>query len=359
MSGFEQLEGQLLRSVGERRAARRRGRYSRRTLALIVGGLALSGTAAAAVATLTGEESIPLRGEVPRVADPSRGVAAGTDRYRIGLEPKLRAGQIGWCTTASFTGPGEQRTGGRGCGPAGQRTNPLVASAALGRSVMGAGGKQTAEQRRVSRFFSFAVVTGDVAAVWFSDGGTILPRADRDLPNGWRVAISVGPKDDLALRYITADGSVLPRDLANRHIGGQQKSEPFDPLGSWAVTTNCGALTLRAVPAGLRLKAARRLRRDARRERTQPGAFLSCASIELVTAAGAPYLVGVLIDATDPAARAPELPGTRPAGDGLVESPEGLGSSRLTARRSGRAWVVVKGNSPKLRRALLSRLTLH
>ena len=112
MTGFEHLERQLLETVGQlapapaQPANRGRGALARlRRLRsrshplLVLAGFVVSGSAAAAVFSLSASPSQPLAGRLPQAA----GVAsARRAEYSITVIPGLSAGGAGWGTSVTY-----------------------------------------------------------------------------------------------------------------------------------------------------------------------------------------------------------------------------------------------------------------
>jgi hypothetical protein len=327
---FDLLRDQLVAAAAPApvRAARRR---RARPLVVLAAALALGGTATAtAVLTLGGEPSPPLKGRVPG----ARG-ADGARAYAVLLRPDLRAGVAGWCSTVALRDGRRPIGAGSGCGPALEAASPSPA-----------GGGMVVSPTRV---LVFRIVDRRVAAVRLADGRRIVPRADPDLPFGWRAAIAFVPvargKIDeraLAVDLLGPDG----RALAHRDPRGvpdlpTAKVDPHDPPAR-----PC-AIGHRALPHLAALDQTI-VKSTLTRAIDASGHPLRTCGTALFRLDGVRLRAAVLVDARGPAHVPAALPG-------------GYVPAQAVARRvaGGHAWLVVDGGTAPARGRLLEALTVH
>jgi len=83
-----------------------------RPLLMVAATIVVSGSAAAAVISLSAKRSQPLAGTVPGTPAQLRSGAAAVslagDQYRITVTPDLTAGDVGWCTSINYTYRGKR-----------------------------------------------------------------------------------------------------------------------------------------------------------------------------------------------------------------------------------------------------------
>jgi len=276
-------------------ASRPRRRFR---LVLPLAGVLVLGTSVAAAVTLRTHNSAPVK----------------TNRYQVEVMPNLNTGAIGWCGSITLTGIG----GGRGCGSAGLPGSHMLAGGGLvstrpGGSVM------------------FAVVDEAVATVVF--GATrVIPRVDKAVPPGWRVAVTRTGGEDIVL--LDARG----RRLAEHEFRGRDrrgvKVDPDDPPDRRCAIRASKRPGLRAVSATL-------LTQIETRPAIAP-AYLTCATTV--------YYLGkwrvraaVVLNAADPGAPAPPLPPNR----------------FLSVKRAGPGWLVVFGARRADREKVLAALRVR
>lgn len=129
------------------------------------------------------------------------------------------------------------------------------------------------------------------------------------------------------------------------------------PSSRWssAARTLRGPCDLRATALpGLEAQAGTVVK-DVRRYRGLIGApLLSCASVEY-RLDGWPLLAGLLLNAANPQATPPNLPGMRAikGRQGVVQAPNAESQEPAVARRAGNAWLIVTGG-----KGLQQRLTV-
>jgi hypothetical protein len=299
-----------------------RARRRVRSLVVVAAALALSGTATAAVLSLTGgQPSAPLRGALPGERGPS------ARNYTISLTPNLFPGQAGWCRRVALRRGRAPVTGGMGCGLAAASGTALIAGGAMS---VGS-----------DRILAYAVVDRRVASVELAPGLRVAPRAEPTLPFGWRAAVAFVPTrrgalpgEATILRLFDARGRAIDRS-PEQHAGTRalptRKVDPLHPPAVPCAITHAPIAHLRHVSQTIvRGLLATRADVNGRALRTCSEAAFSLGTHRLRAA--------VLVDAAGPRHEPPPLPGA------------------MTARRIGRAWLVVDGGTPRDRRTLLAAL---
>jgi hypothetical protein len=351
---FMVLKDQLVAAEAGAMAApaheRRRRRWSgRRPLLALLAALAVSGTATAAVLTLTGgQPSAPLRGDLP---GQKAGAGAYARHYAIAVTPNLSAGSAGWCTRMSLRTGTRLTTVSAACGLAAPSGAALIAG---GNAVVSP-----------TRMLSYAVVDRRVAAVELAHGLRVTPSGQDGLPFGWRAAVAFVPVtrsrffgEATRLTLLDARGRPISQEanrLAGTYAAGTRPL-PATPLEDPAHPP--------VTPCALRSAALAHLERIAQRvvvgplardRDTNGRALLACSAAEY-RLRGHRLRAGVLVDADSPRRAPVAIPGAaRAAGHpGVVDAP-GL----LSARRVGRAWLVVDGADRRARLRLLAALTFR
>jgi hypothetical protein len=322
---FDLLRDQLVAAAAPAGVRARRRRRAR-PLVVLAAALALGGTAtAAAVLTLGGEPSPPLKGRVPGPAD------GAAREYTIILRPDLRVGVAGWCSSVQLRGRGEIM-GGTGCGDALSSATPMIA-----------GGGMTVSRTKV---IDYRIVDRRVAYVKLPDGRRIVPRADPALPFGWRAAIAFlpapkgAPPGLDAVRLVAADGRVLAAGAS--HAVKRLPSRQVDAHRPPAVPC---AIAHRALPHLAAIDQTI-VRGDLAAPIDALGHPFRTCSAALFRLDGVRLRAAVLVDARGPAHAPAHLP-------------RGYVPSRASARRTGRAWLVVDGGTKAARERLLSALAVH
>jgi hypothetical protein len=359
----------------QERPARRWVRLGRRPLVALFGVLALGGSAAAAVVSLS--SSRPLSGTVPG------GVGVlhsdGPMQYRISVFPYLTVGWSGWCSSADFSVHARPTATVYGCGPI-ESSGQLVLDGAV------FGGR--------SGSYEYEILSDRVAAVRYSDGARITPVSDPRLPRGTRALVRVGPAPKLGKHgtpvpfpretWLDAHGRVLPMPVIGRANAVEhlplRTLDPQHPSGG-----GCAVLA-RALPGLVALSQT--VVRAVPWPRREPGAFLACANATYRLGTST-LAVAVLVDATNPARRAAALPGliADPANPGVligaalgsIGFPQGLGVFALgrqqpfdtpsthqaladhdvSARRAAPGWLIAEGGTAAQRATLLGALSTH
>lgn len=358
------------------RAARRPRRWlARRPLAVVVGVLLVGGSAAAAVISLTA--SRPLSGTLPAGLAPVD--TPGRTQYRVSVFPYLTVGWSGWCSSAVFTAHRHQTAVAYDCGPV-ENSSPIVAAG----GPFGGHGS----------FYEYEIVTSRVAAAHYSNGATITPVSSPRLPAGTRAVVYIGRPKFVKVRHVElplfpretlldAHGHVIPAPVATKSTNVEHLPlttlNPTDPQG--------GGCTVHARPVPGLVALTQTVAALVRWPRRQPGAFLACANATY-RLGRTTLAVAVLVNATNPAQTAaqlpgladdPEHPGVQVGNDlGSIGFPQGLGVAIVTgrghafdtptllqalndhdvsARRAGKGWLIAEGGNQTQRAILLAALT--
>jgi hypothetical protein len=340
---FDILRERLVAAAQRTSAPARASRPNRRMLVVLVAALLVSSSAAAAVMSLTAEDSAPLTGKVG--GKPGTGPSDASD-YVIELLPDLSAGTTGWCATLTLRhSNGQSITGGEGCGPAPPAAAPQIVGGAL-----------VATTPASDESVSYVVVDDRVASVRVDGGRLIIPRASAAIPSGWKAAV-----------WFTAGGPAPAMPVLLDKAGQVISTAPNERAGTRAAGTR--RLATRAVDptdpphhrcaidvstrAGLRAISERVVTATPAHEPDVNGrAFRTCASA-VIYLGGRRFTAAVLVDARNPSRRAAPLPGQHPhpGAPGVVEA-----GGRITARRAGPGWLVVRGVDAPQRLRLLGEL---
>jgi hypothetical protein len=362
-------------------APRRRWGWLRRPsrpMAIVLAALVITGSAAAAVLSLTRSASQPLAGRVPGAITPAS--LAGY-HYRIAVTPVLFAGTAGWQPWIVYNSPGASGYGERG--------TPFPTAPIIG------GGGPT----RVARGETVAyLLTGP--QVWAVRIGsrTIRTISSPALPTGDRAAVFFVPAKGLH-----PAGPPVPLDRSGQVIATRDQFPPpsqAPPYVTWMApdaVTRWWPLPFGTVP----------YHAPGYHGRTHPGpgvcelaqhglpalhaqwghtvpwispvhdglgqVFLSCIDAAYYLR-GWPVDVAVLVDGHQPGQVLGPIPGARPVPGqpGMVSLATGHFPSSLfsrnfgvTAKRVGNAWLVVQGGSGLTQRVQvlnalrISKLDLH
>jgi hypothetical protein len=380
---FEVLRGELVRAAEgtvpgvadpDMRWRPRWVRRRSRPLALIAAALVLSGSAAAAVFSLTASRSQPLAGRVPGAIEAAS--LAGY-RYTITVTPNLAAGSAGWSSSISYSRGGRPGYGQGGGGEYATASNPLfggdVDVLSFSYPSRTSRGDTVAYvlaspdvaavrigKRTIATFSSPWLPSGDRAGVFFLPAGSPL------LVTGWapgrpirselRIPNEPGYRGLRAIPTL----AVIPLDRSGQPI----PTRPANPRGSFpafwqapsAVTPNIHEPPYhgptRPRPgvcevgqdglAALRPEWGHTVQTISPAIDSTGELFLSCLDTEYYLR-GWPLDIGVLLDARRPGRALGAIPGAKPvAGDpDLVNFDAG----QLSARRQGEAWLVVEGGS--------------
>jgi hypothetical protein len=372
----EELVGAAARQSPEPQARRswwdvlaRRLGWRSHPLAVLVGAVVITGSAAAGVIKLTGSRSQPLSGTVPGRVEAAS--VAGY-RYTITVTPGLAAGEAFWNAFIAYNKHGASGSlGGGGGSLYPTATNPLF----------GGDGLQTFSPTPRGDTVAYVLTAPDVAAVRIGNrtirtfSSPELPAADRaavlfvpagypSIVTGWspgqpvrsRVTFpSLAGRPAVTIQTIAA----LPLDRNGQVIATHQRM-PYMPFAYFwqarsAVTPNIhepayhGATHPSPGVCELSQTGLRALRPEwghvikviPRYPDAVGALFVACVDTEY-------YLHGwglkaaVLLDARRPGRVLGPIPGAIPVSGaaGIVNTPAGL-----TARRVGNAWLVIDGGS--------------
>jgi hypothetical protein len=366
-------------------------------LAVVLVGLVVSGSAAAAVISLSAKRSQPLAGTVPGApASHSPGLEAVSlsgAQYRITVTPDLTAGDIGWCTTINYTYRGKSGPGSGGeCGSSYPTRNaPLFGPGAssfgfsapapqIGDTVHylltgpGVGyvrvGKTTIAVRDDP-----ALPAGDGVVVFFLPAAAppvIVPLPGQHPPYSMPMYVPPHSTRDRMPPWLPRKSGLqqvpttpaIPLDRAGREISIAQ-SRSYGVSSRWwqrpdhQPTGRC-QLTSSGLP-GLTAEWGHVIDRIKPAPSVQGTAFLSCVSTEY-------YLnnwgleAAILLNAGHPGQPVGAIPGTEPVTNhpGLVTSTHPGAFGAATARRDGNAWLIVQGGRDLAQRLqVLNALRIH
>ena len=394
----------LDRAIAERAALparRKRWDWFRpsRPVALVLAALVLAGSAAAAVLSLS--ESKPLVGRVPGAITPA---SLGGYHYRIAVTPVLFAGTAGWQPWIVYNSPGTHGYGDRGTP---LPTSPIFA---VGGPTMVARGETVAYvltgpqvwavrigSRTIRTISSPALPTGDRAGVFFVPAqgpGLFIPGLPPGPPPG--AAHPPPTKKAPALVLLDRSGRVIPIEL----LVPPPPGPPGPPTVTWMspdAVTRWWPLPFGTVPYHHPGYHGRTRPAPGVCELAQHGlpalhaqwghtvtwispvhdalgeVFLSCIDAAYYLH-GWPFDAAVLLDGHRPGQVLGPIPGAQPVpGQPVIvdlatgQFPSSLFTRNfgLTAKRVGKAWLVVQGGSGLAQRiqvlnALrISKLDLH
>ncbi len=364
MSDYIESLEQALRDAAVREyqtpTGRAQGRRRWSTLGvLLAAALLASGSAAAAIATFLDTGSAPLTGAVP-------GITAQLLRYDIPITPDLEPGNAGWCSEPRFSikNGAADTSGGGTCSPAASPDAPVILAG--GEPISNERDLLARAHRRLTNHegqigLFWMVVSSRVAAVRLRPGDVVSSRRDPRLPAGWRAVVAFAP----GLSSIGSNFAPLPLDRTGHPIverppvssleslssGGVTATRSYDPAGTAPTPCSIQAVHRSSVTAQWEVVATRA---PALGPAVAGNVLFSCARswFSIRGQSQAPS-AAVLLDAQDPRHSAPPLPGLKPAGSPGVFIDA---SAQIVARRVGRAWLVVQGQSVALSRMLLSSL---
>jgi hypothetical protein len=380
---FAALRTELI-SAAERATApspaRRRGwvRWRPRPLAIVLAALVVSGSATAAVLSLSAGRSQPLAGTVPGAIEPAS--LAGY-RYTITVTPNLAAGWAFWNTAISYTNGRGVGAGSGGGSEYATSSNPLFgADAGIDSTSLQAGqhgdtvgyvltGPAVAAvrigDRTIQTFTSPALPDGDRAAVLF------LPAGSPQLVTGWHqgqpirsyVRMPRFPGYRGPTRIATI--AVLPLDRDGNVIQTRVPYQAGSFASFWqaptAVTPNISEppyhgpthplpgvceLGQHGLP-GLTPEWGHAIRHITPARNSVGELFLSCIDTHYYLH-GWPLVAAILLDARQPGRALGRIPGAGPVAG--YRDTVNFAGGRLTARRVGNAWLVVQGGSGLVQR---------
>jgi hypothetical protein len=267
--------------------------------------------------------------------------------YDISVVPDLEPGDAGWCSYPRFWHPGRphQATeiGAGTCAPALAGNPPVIL-----------GGGENA--------LLWTIVSPQVAGVRVGPQGVIRPRSSPRLPNGWRAVVtfttafnptSNPPRTPLPeLIPLDRAGHRIPlgdvRSLAAVPLRNVDPNHP--PNGTCAIGgAHVAGLTRQWEVVATALPHFG--------SSVANGALFACAHSWYLSAPNAPAIsAAILLNARYPEQPAPPLPDLHPTATPGVFTEDGGSAGDITARRIGRAWLVVQGGTPRTRANLLENL---
>jgi hypothetical protein len=259
-------------------------------------------------------------------------VSRAAPNGRVLLVPELEGGTAGWCMA---TASGTVREGDAGCGPPKTSTGPIFAETCSGDE---------------SSLVVFALTRSEVAAVSV-DGGPAVPTApNATLPDGLR-AVAVEVLRSHGRPSVTRCPRVTALDVSGgkiRSSGSPGKPQAFRLPGTrrWLPPAPQPPGPCRLSDTQLPPETEAELGYVAPQVRAYHGllgqAFLSCIDTTYVYQDEHRLRAAVLLDAADPGASPPALPGMSPlvGHRGIFEAPEAEGD--MAARRIPGAWLVVE-----------------
>jgi hypothetical protein len=262
--------------------------------------------------------------------------------------PDLEPGDVGWCSYPRFWYPrGSHRTTAIGqggtCAPALTGDPPVI---------LGGGGNS----------LFWAIVSPQVAGVRVGPHEVIRPRSSPRLPNGWRAVVTFSaafnpssnpPKTPLP-ELIPLDRSGHPisqgsvRSLAGVPLRSVDPNHP--PNGPCALHgANLAGVTRQWEVAVTSLPHFG--------SSVANDALFACAHSWYLFRPNAPAVsAAILLNARYPEQPAPPLPDLHTTATAGLFTEDGGSSGDITARRMGRAWLVVQGGTPRTRANLLENL---
>jgi hypothetical protein len=396
---FDILRAELVSAAARAELASPRRRWAwlrsrSHPVAVVIAGLVVCGSAAAAAISLSASSSQPLSGRVPGQVAPVRrrgAISVAGYRYSIRVTPSLSSGSSGWAVWTTYTGPAfGGGLGGGGGGGYPMPTNPIFQGSDVGPWSIPTGAQTNGDSvgfvvtgpqvaavrignRTIRTFASSQLPAGDRAAVFFLAAGARAPVV------GWRPGQPVnsrmrvpqpGPRARGASIPTTA---VLPLDSAGHLLPTAAAGPDYGYVRGWSFWQAPSAVT----PHNHEPRYHGQTRpRDGACELAQHGLpgltaewgstiktiptlrdyvgelLVSCVSTEYYLH-GWPIVAAVLLDARHPGAVPGSIPGTRPV-PGEPDVVDFAGAS-LSARRVGDAWLVVQGGSGTRQRTSVLR----
>jgi hypothetical protein len=327
----------------------RRRRQARRLRGAVAGSILLAGLAGMLLASRGGgaraEGPLHLAPE-PAPASFATLLDAAHRDVVVRLVPNLEGAQAGWCEQII-----QRRVAGGGCDQLPTTTTALFA----GSTGWGFG----------ERDETTVVVTAPwVSSVLFSDRKRAQTRADPELPYGLRLAVLKTPHPgdrpgpieavaafDRAGRRLTsrsAPGSRLPWRIWNPPAAPAHGACQLRLTGGYRAKTEWGQVAARIGPYPAPLLGR---------------GFLACIDSEYYVP-GRGMRASVLLDAARPDQAEPiAIPGLATVAGlhGIYNTAQGYQFEPMTARREGRAWILVAGggrNSEEARIRLLNHLAV-
>lgn len=340
-AGTPPVPDDVLREVRAPAPLSRRRRW--RPAALLVAGVLLTGSAAAAVTLKPGRTSDPLHGTV---TGPILGAPAGRATYRVEMAPYLSAGRVGWCVTLAVRAGARLGIGGEGCGAAPPAGAPQIAGGGVSSTVSG------------DSTLAYFVVDERVARIVMPDGQRVIPRVSPGVPSPWRAAVveTDGEPAPEAVSFVDSAGRVLSV-AGQRRAGTRAAGTARLATQQYHPTTGTASGCALRVPrgAGLRASSAKVVTERATGPVDVNGrAFLTSSTVVLYEGR-IRFTAAALVDAVRPGRRPAALPGQRSVQGrrGLVDAGGGI-----SARRVGSRWLVVRGGDRAGRHRVLAALGL-
>jgi hypothetical protein len=260
--------------------------------------------------------------------------------FNVRLVPTLKVGQAGWCAVVEEHGV----TGGSACGGVPTPSSPFLQVYGWGEGCS-----------HVST--TIAVTTSQVAAVVLNGGAHVATESVPGLPYGLRAARILTPAETPAQCHARGlPGTNLePLNAEGHSIPNKWVTLPFQgTVSTWRYPGRRpqGACALHAQGmSGLSVSSGE----VASSIRSFPGrivghAFLPCAAT-VYQLQQLPLKAVLMLDAGNPSARATALPDFKP----VRGAPAFFSEGGLTARRSGKAWLIVGQGSGLAERMNLLR----
>ena len=329
-----------------------------RPLALLLAGVLVTGSAAAAVVSLTRTSSAPLVGSLPD----RPGIAGRGSVYDIAVTPDLAAGSIGWCANWS-----DHPTDG-------YAGSCVAAARSYGPIIMSGEDSQTS--------LVWLIVNRNVPAVRV-DNIIVASHGDPTLPNGWRRAVAfvqgpavrltphprfpLGPAHPVLPIPLNTQGRPIPDGRVPQSPTYIPAGQPFPPgqVVPWHSVnpTSPGSspclIASHGLAAGLRQWEVTVNRVPPIGNAAPTNALFSCAQAWLLpTPQSFALSASVLLNARNPHAAAPNLPDMQPGATPGTFTEAGPSIAGVTARRIGNAWLTIQGGTPTQRNQLLALLTI-
>lgn len=369
----------------DRLLGRARGRWPLAALLVAVVG---AGSAAAATIPLLGG-SQRLAGSVPAAALQAPGpLVRATEsvqgqalprglRYAVPVTPDIEPGTAGWCGSPVYLIPGRKRplAGASACVSATRGSTGIIGGgepltnladelhpkAPSTRSGLGEA-KEPRDLRQMRRDaasdvqLDWSVVSSRVHAIRIA--GTTFPTyPDPDLPGGWRALVIFARGRPLRFTDLDAQGEPLPPEQlsqAQSSVQARLRSTPIrhvDPRQVPAGICGLGPADLPGLGSQWEVLAGRAPSLGAS---VEAGALFSCARAWYAfPGSHAVYSAAILLDARSPGQSAPEPPGLTPGPEAGSYEEDAALTGEITARRIGRAWLLVQGPDVRLREKLL------
>lgn len=288
-------------------------------------------------------------------------------RYAIAVTPDLEAGDTGWCSGPQFTLPGERTRligGGSACAPASARAVTIVAGGAgltnilsslralqpatRSRGAFNPANIQAALSHTTS--ISLFVVSDRVAQIrvgraWF------VPRPDSELAPGWRAVV-------IFTRGLLGTFELLDHhgQLINQNDTPEVPAVPVTTVNPRHLPPAVCSLTASKQP-GVASQWEVVADRAPRRRLAPRGAMFSCARAwYAIPSQHAVYSAAILLNAQNPAHKAPSLPGLTPTPTPGDYQEAAAAGGQIAARRVANAWLVVQGPQPQQRTSLLNQI---